>query len=247
MEIISKLSGHWLEIITVVYILGAVINGYRKGFIRLAVSAAALLITLVAVNCALPYVTDWLKNETPVYDTMREKITEKMQIDELLDELELDGYIKKADEWTIIEELQLPPKMKELLVENNNLEVYKQMGIEYFRDYIGGYLADMILKAVVFLVLFLAVYIALQILVIWLDLIAKLPILSGINKTGGAILGGIQVMIYIWIICLFISLISGTEIGGLAMDQIKASPWLSWIYNHNLLSYLVFGLISTLW
>jgi hypothetical protein len=94
---------------------------------------------------------------------------------------------------------------------------------------------------------FVAVYIAMQILVIWLDLIAKLPILSGINKTAGAALGGIQAMVYIWIFCLFIGLISGIEIGGLAMNQIVASPWLSWIYNHNVLSYLVLGLIQAIW
>lgn len=247
MDIVSILAGHWLEIITVIYILGTVLNGYVKGFIRLAVSAVALLVTLIVVNCSLPFVTDWVKNDTPIYETMKEKMSEKIRVNEFLDGLELDGYIKKADEWTIIEELPVPPQIKKMLAENNNLEVYKQMGVEYFQDYIGSYLADMILRAAVFLVLFVAVYIALQILVIWLDLIAKLPILSGMNKTAGAALGGIQAMVYIWIICLFIGLISGTEIGGLAMDQIVASPWLSWIYNHNVLSYLVLGLIQAIW
>ena len=129
----------------------------------------------------------------------------------------------------IIEELPIPEQMKRLLTENNNIEVYKMMGVEFFRDYVGGYLADTILKATVFMVLFLAVFIVLQIVVIWLDLIAKLPILSGINKIAGAVLGGVEALIFIWIVCLILTAFSGTGFGKTALTQIDASIWLSWI------------------
>ena len=62
MEYLSNLSKHWLEIITAVYLISMIISGYRKGFIRLAVSATALLITIVTVKYAQPYVIDWIKN-----------------------------------------------------------------------------------------------------------------------------------------------------------------------------------------
>lgn len=247
MEIISKLAGHWLEAAVAVYFLAMVLYGHYKGFIRLAVSATALVITLVTVNYTMPYVTDWLKHDTPVYENMKEKIAESIGIDEKLDNLGIEGTVKKADEWQIIEELPIPEQMKRLLVENNNIEVYKIMGVEFFRDYVGGYLADMIMKAAVFIVLFLVIYIVLQILVVGLDLIARLPILSGINKIAGAVLGGVQAMIFIWIGCLVFTMFSGTELGSSALSQINASPWLSWIYDHNILTYLILGLIRSVW
>ena len=247
MDIISILSGHWLEIAAAVYLLGMVLYGHYKGFIRLAVSATALLITLVVANYAMPHVTDWLKNDTPVYETMKEKMAESVGIDAILDEMGLKGYTQKEDEWMIIEELPLPDQLKQLLVENNNIEVYRMMGVEFFRDYIGGYLADTILKAATFVVLFLAVFLVLQVLVIWLDLIAKLPILSGINKIAGAILGGIEALVFIWIVCIVFTVFSRTGFGSAALTQIDASSWLSWIYDHNMLSYLVLGLIRSVW
>ena len=247
MDIISKLSEHWLEIITAVYLVGMIIRGHQIGFIRLAVSAAALLFTIVTVKYTQPYVIDWLKYDTGIYETMKENLVESIGIDEILNEMGLQTSIQKADEWQIIEELPIPEQMKSLLIENNNMEVYKMMGVEFFRDYVGGYLADLILKAAVFLVLFLVVYIGLQILMVWLDLIARLPILSGINKLAGGILGGIQAMIFIWIACLILTMFSGTELGGIALSQVYRSPWLSWIYDHNLLSYLVLGLIRSVW
>ncbi|MBR5267472.1 MAG: CvpA family protein, partial [Lachnospiraceae bacterium] len=87
MEIITKLSGHWLEIAVAVYLLAMVLNGHHKGFIRLAVSATAMLITLVTVNYTMPYVTDWLKHDTPIYETLKEKMAESVGIDDILNNL----------------------------------------------------------------------------------------------------------------------------------------------------------------
>lgn len=247
MEIITKLAEHWLEIAVAVYILAMVLQGHHKGFIRLAVSATAMLITLVTVNYAMPYVTDWLKHDTPVYETLKEKMAESVGIDDILNNLGLETQTQKADEWLIIEELPLPDQLKNLLVENNNIEVYRLMGVEFFRDYIGGYLADTVLKAVVFVVLFILVYLTLKVLVIWLDLIAKLPILSGINKMAGAVLGGIQALLFIWILCIVLTIFSRTEIGRIVFEQVNASLWLSWLYDHNMLANLILGLIRSIW
>ena len=65
MEGVSGFSGHWLEILAAVYLVGMVLYGHYRGFIRLCVSALALVISLVTVRVALPYVTEWLKNDTP--------------------------------------------------------------------------------------------------------------------------------------------------------------------------------------
>ena len=105
MEIMAILTEHWLEIAVALYLLAMVLNGHHKGFIRLAVSAAAMLITLVTVNYTMPYVTEWLKNDTPVYETMKEKMAESVGIDDILTELGLEEHTQKADEWLIIEEL----------------------------------------------------------------------------------------------------------------------------------------------
>ena len=117
MDIISKLSEHWLEIITALYLIGMVIYGHHKGFIRLAVSATALLITIVTVKYVHPYVIDWLKYDTDIYETMKENMVESIGIDEILDEMGLQESTQKEDEWMIIEELPIPAQMKNLLVE----------------------------------------------------------------------------------------------------------------------------------
>lgn len=245
MEYMSILTEHWLEIAAAVYLLGMVLYGHYRGFIRLAVSTAAMLIVLIAVKLAIPYVTDWIKNDTPVYELMKKNMTERIGLDEILEQMHLTEEIQREDEWKVIENIPVPDLIKEKLAENNNTEVYKEMGVYYFQEYVIGYLADMILKAVIFVLLYVLGYIGLRLIVKWMDLITRLPIISGMNQIAGAFLGGAQAMLVIWIICILITAMSGTGIGRSFTAQIAASGWLTWIYEHNLLTYLFLGLIYT--
>lgn len=58
---------NWLPIAVGVFWGGMILYGHYRGFIRQAVSMAALLVTLVVVDLSMPYVTDYLKNSTFVY------------------------------------------------------------------------------------------------------------------------------------------------------------------------------------
>lgn len=245
MEFVLEYSDRWLEIAVAVFLIGMMLYGHYKGFIRMAVSAAALIITFAAVHVALPQVTDWLKQETPVYEAVKGGMEKAIGLDEKLELSAPDGMGGKADERMVIEELELPEQLKKLLLENNNGEVYKMMGVELFADYIGGYLADTIIRILAFVLLFLIIFVLLHVLVAWLDLIARLPILSGLNKIAGAVIGLAEGLAFVWIACLVFTLMSGTETGLSIMRQVDASPWLSWIYDHNVLSYVVVGLVRT--
>ena len=246
MDFLSVMSKHWLEIIVAIYFMSMVLHGYRKGFFRLAISATALLITIVAVKYMQPYVINWLKQETHIYETLKEQMIENLGLDTILDSMELTQSIQKADEWRIIEELPIPEQIKDLLTQNNNTEVYKIMGVEYFGDYVGGYIADLLLRIVVFAVLFLVVFLIIEMIMMWFDLVAKLPVISGINKLAGAALGGMQAAVYFWIAGIFVSLFSKSEIGGLLLSQISSSVWLSWLHEHNILAYFVLGVLRNI-
>lgn len=242
MEAIANFSGNWLEIAAAIYILGMILYGHHKGFIRLAISASAMVITLISVHIAMPYVTSWLKECTPVYEKMQDNMEETIGLDSLVERFGSDGKTQKEDEWMIIEELPIPEQIKQLLVENNNIEVYDQMNVELFEDYITGYLTHTIMRTIIFLALFVLIYLTIRFVVVWLDLIAKLPILSGINQITGAILGAVESMVVVWICCVALTAVSGTEIGATALQMVSASSWLSWLYDHNILSAFVFGM-----
>ena len=145
---------------------------------------------------------------------------------------------------TIIENLNLPQGFKTTLLENNNSEVYRSLGVSAFTDYIGSFMADMILNYAGFAILFAAVYLALKMVVRWLDIISRLPILSGINKIAGALLGGIEGLAFVWLACMVITVFSTTVWGLEIFRQIEASKWLTYLYTHNFLNLMVLGVIK---
>ena len=73
---------NWLSIAVAVYLIGMVLYGHYKGFIKLAVSAVALIITFATIHVAMPQVTDFLKNNTKIYSSFEQRMKDAMKLDE---------------------------------------------------------------------------------------------------------------------------------------------------------------------
>ena len=243
MEIMEILSSRWLEVAVAVYLVGMMLYGHYRGFIKIAVSVLSLFITLFAARVAIPQAAVWLEHNTAVYETMKESTLKASGLDEKMEEMA--GLTGKAGERAVIESLEIPDQMKKLLIENNNGEVYQEMGVQIFEDYVGKYLADRVIRILIFTVLFIVFYAFLHIIIVWLDLISRLPIIYGLNKIAGAVLGLTEALIFVWVGALVLTLFSGSEIGRSMITQINGSNWLTWLYDHNMLSYLVVGLVRS--
>lgn len=231
---------NWLQIAVAVFLAAMTLYGHYKGFIRLAVSAVALIATFFIVQAAMPQVNGFLKENTGIYQFFENGVKKTVGL-----EAETDVE-EPAVQRSVIEEMSLPNQLKEALLENNNYEVYHVLGVETFTEYVSSYLANSVLNIVGFLVLFAIVFALLHIITAWLDLVARLPILSGINKLAGAALGAAEGFFIIWILCLLLTVFSGTLSGRSLIAQIQAVPWLSYIYNHNFLGDIIMLTIKNL-
>ena len=243
---IQPLAGSGCSGIMTVYLIGMMLYGHYRGFIKIAVSAMSLFITLFAARVAIPQAAAWLEHNTAVYETMKESALKASGLDEKMEEMaQTAGLAGKAGERAVIESLEIPDQIKKLLIENNNGEIYQEMGVQIFEDYVGKYLADRVIRVIIFTVLFIVFYAFLHIIIVWLNLISRLPILYGLNKIAGAVLGLAEALIFIWVGALVLTLFSGSEIGKSMIEQINGSIWLTWLYDHNMLSYLVVGLVKS--
>ena len=45
-------------------------NGFQKGLIRKLAGIVSLALSVILVSVALPYITDFLKSETPIYELL---------------------------------------------------------------------------------------------------------------------------------------------------------------------------------
>lgn len=236
---------NWLSIVTGIYLLGMVLYGHHRGFIRLVVSMFAMILSLTIVHVSLPAVTSYLKENTSLQQTVSQNIIKAAGLEQM-QEAEEEPQDKPSVQRTMIENLNLPSSIKGALIENNNSEIYEMMGVKAFTDYVGNYLADTIINSAGFVLLFALVYIASKMVISWLDIIARLPIISGINKIAGAVAGGIEGLLFLWLACFVVTAFSGTEWGMVVTRQIESSQWLSFLYGHNLLNLMVLGVLQGL-
>ena len=234
------IRNNWMTIVVVVYLVGMVLYGHDRGFLRTSVTAAATLITLLAARYGTPYVTSFLRTKTGLFGILEKNILEKTGITGAEN---LQGPVEQR---LAIESANLPQALKEALVENNNSEVYRMLGVDTFARYVSGYLVNCLVSIVVFLLIFIVVFILLRILVAALDIIEKIPVLAGLNQIAGALLGGIMALVFLWIAMLFIAAFSGTGWGSFLSQEILKSPVAAFIYNHNALGLLVLIVMSTI-
>lgn len=132
-----------------------------------------------------------------------------------------------------IRNAEIPEVFKNLLLANNNSEIYKQLGVETFVQYVGSFLARLIINIVAFLCTFLLVMIIVRAIVLALDIVADLPGVGAINHLLGAVIGVAGALIVVWTIYLLVTLLFATAIGKELFRMIQASDFLSTLYEYN--------------
>ena len=218
----------WLPIAVGVFLVSMMLYGHYRGFLRQCVSVGALIITIMAVRYATPYVTGFLQENTQIRQSVAQMMVQATGIDGLQEEQEDMPALQRI----AIENLKLPQSMKDALIENNNSEVYQLLGVDRFIEYVSTYLAGMLINAIVSVLMFLATFI-----------LIRLPIIYGLNKIAGALLGLAHGLLLLWVGGLLLDLFSATPLGSSLMDQVRESAWLSFLYQYNLLGFLLKGIL----
>lgn len=230
---------NWLFWILLVIFALFVIQGARKGMVRTAVSMVSFILVIVAVSWINPYMGDFIREHTNWEESIQQR-TSEMLAGVIEDQLEPDA----GQQEEIIRQLPLPDGMKELLLENNNEEGYRSMAAEGFADYLSGYLAYAVINGIAFVLSFVVTIILIRLILYAVDILTDLPVLGGINRAGGIVLGAVQGLLWLWIIFLVIALFADTPAGRVLMEQIRSNPVLSWMYNNNFLTMAIMRILS---
>ena len=193
--------------------------GYKKGMVKIVLSMAAMIVAYVLSAALTVPVSTALKSATPVYDTIEKSVSTMVK------ESKVDS--------TSIEKLNLPTQIEEKIMEGAN-EVASG-----FNEYLVKTISNLILKALTFFIVMIVIYIILSIIINVLDFVAKLPLISNINKSGGLVIGLVKGLIYVWIACLALTAFSDKAWAQEAFRQINNNKLLTIIYEYNPIIFLV--------
>lgn len=186
--------------------------GYKQGMVKAAIKILSFFIAIIVAFAIYKPISSIVINKTSIDDNIKNTIIEKIKPEGMAEDQEVsieDGLTQK-----IIGEA------------NNTIEEVAQA------------FSIKIVEIGTLLVLYIGIKIALRFISALADLIAKLPILKQINKTGGLIYGVIKGIVMVYTILAIVYLVSPlikTDV----TKEIDNTLVTKYMYNNNVLLNII--------
>lgn len=224
--------------VVLIILAGFTLHGYIKGFVRVIFSLVSIILTIGLASWLSPYVSEVLE-KTPVYENIQEKCVESIK-GKVQNEV---GQDVENQEPIQIAGIELPREWQEIITQKAARAtdgVLEQSGI--YQE-IGNYVAGIIINMIACVLTFIIVLLILRILVNVLDLVAKLPVLSAMNRLGGVVAGAAEGVLIVWLMFFVITLCKSSEMCQGLLNDINQSAFLKLIYENNLIEYILLRVI----
>ena len=203
-------TGIILDVGVVVIIALSVLLGYRKGFVNLAISLIALVLSILVTAVLYNPITNLVINTTSIDETLENHIYEKViQKMENGDSKQVN-YLGITAEQT--QEGMLPIAARELSIN--------------------------IIRFAVFLILFIGLKIAVRCISALANLIAKIPLIKQFNAFGGILYGLIRGFVIVFVGLMIIQFVTNIEPNNKAYQYIEKSYITKPLYDNNIINII---------
>lgn len=203
-----------------------IVVGYCRGFIKIAASLAVTVATILLVMFLSPYVSRAILQYTSLENSVKKYCGSLLQD---------RGNRTREEQISFIEESHLPKLFKEQLLDNNNKEMYAELHVTGFNEYIYKKLSVILADMIAYVVTFLVIFVLARIVVYTLGFISDLPIVGGINRLAGGAVGFLAALLIVWILMLILMLLYHTSFGNACLQDIADSRILTYLSDKNLL------------
>lgn len=224
---------NWLLILVVGLLIGNALWGYKKGFMKVALSLVSWVAVLVIVYIGTPIMADIIKANTPIESVIEENFT---------------NVINEAIANANFEDVAaaLPQEVRELLEESgilNNLngsDVLPSDTAEKILESTG--IAGSIISLLSAVIVAIVARIALLVVEFVLGLAAKLPLIGPMDKLAGLGVGAVKGLIWCWLILAVVGILALTGTNTDFIALVHKSEILTWLYDNNIIMNMLMKL-----
>ena len=218
---------NWVLIAVIAVLAVSTIVGMYRGIIKMIFSVVSLVGTTIVVFMLLPLVTGTIKDNTSIYENIQHMVEEKF--------VTLDESFTYQSDDEIIDNLDFPDVIKEMLHENNTISKYAELGVNSVRDYLISYISDLIFNVIAFLISFIIVFILFRVLFGFISVIAKLPVIRQVNKIPGSCAGFLLWDVVIWLAFAVITVFGSSSLAKEVFAAVNDNAFLTFIYDKNII------------
>ena len=200
-----------IDILVVLLVVLGAFSGHKKGLVGILVGFAALILSIVLAFMFQSVVAD------AIYDTGLGQSVAGIAKNNMQDMMKNGENVDKS----------IYGKVLSNTVTDDNLTVASEN------------ISRFVMKGLSFIAIFLIVRIICYILQMILNVVFNLPLLSTVNGIGGTVVGGLSVLIKIWIVLALISFLSPLPMFDSIVSYIDKTFLVKLLYNNNLLVAVV--------
>lgn len=208
-----------LDIILAALILISFIIGYKKGLVKSVWKIAALAITIVLVIALKNPVVSFLSGTT-MADNINAKISETV-------------HIPSGGGVDISDSLNLPDFLK---VEVNSGIESAQGAVSSVNDAVAASLTTLFLTIITCVALFIIIRLILMAVYMIINGITEAPVIKGVNKFSGGLLGAVNMVFIIFLLLALVSLFAPAD--SQMYEMIDKTYIVKYFYNYNILLQL---------
>ena len=232
---------NWLRYVLLAVCILSALAGYRKGLVRTVLSMVSLILVTGLAIWMNPYVTDVLNYEEVVevyiLDVLNERTTLPQYVEKkCLETFENNEFLSGENQdvqkkW--LESMGVPEELVNQILGSGAVREYQEEQLHSLASYAAKAVSEKIMKGIAFfLTLGLAVgFVTIAVKIV--ELIAEIPGISFLNRMGGAGLGVVRAVLWIWIFFAVVYCFQATHWGNVCMKQIQGDMALAWIRENN--------------
>lgn len=210
-----------------------VLVGYLRGMFRVLISAASLIASIIIAVYAAPHLSAWIQENTQADEKIAAYISEQMSFSGKKEETSKGVQVEE------INSLGISEQMKGIILNNNNSDMYKVLGVTGVYDYISKSIAVMFINVMVFVLLAGFCRVFFFILKHKAGNLTEFPVVKWMDRTAGALLGAAKGVLLVWIFFLILSVTGTYEWSRECTKQVRENAAVNYLYENNLLTDLV--------
>lgn len=209
--------------------------GMYQGLFRSIIGIASIILTFfISINYYHAFAAI-IKTKTPIYNWLKHSIESNIDtnirsmpgVDTLL---QLNDTVING----IVDKIYVPPVLRTFVLNSFHFDIHN-INIFQFVDALSTRWADVFINIMAFIVLFAGLQLLFTLLQNLFGAIVQVPILHEVNYIGGFLLGLLQGVVVLYVICLGWSMLSGSPMYKEVFVDLAASKYAKLFYNNNLL------------
>ncbi len=229
---------NWVLMLVLLVLACCAIYGYTKGFLRIVFSLVAWVIVLVFVSWATPHVSQWIQENTTIYEKIEAACEESVR-------RAAQGKMEEgaAEQYGGAGELGLPESVMAQIVSGASGAADTVLAETGVYAGIAQSLAGFIVQGIAFVTVLILSWILVHVISALLGIVSHIPILKGVNRFTGMLAGLMEGLLIVWIAFYIVALCSTGETGRVIVSYINQSAFLKELYENNILLSLGTGFV----